>query len=547
MSHRVFQFRITMITKTQKTLDRDRILALLIVFSMLQSAVAQPSPDPSPTLPVNGVVDIRGLGAITFPNSGAQAAQDSFHQGVLLLHSFEYARAAEAFREAQELDSGFALAYWGEAMTHNHPLWRQFDRDGGNAVLMRLATTPEARRLKAATERERLYLDAVETLFSFEGSKQGRDRAYMEAMQRLHEAFPGDDEATSFYALSILGIKDGARDFATYMRAAATVMPVFERNPRHPGAAHYIIHSFDDPVHASLGLRAANAYSEIAPDAAHAQHMTSHIFVALGMWERTVTANVRARDIVNAALTEEGKNLTVASHYVAWLHYAYLQLGETEKAEAMMDLAFQRVQEKATVDEWEYFVSMRARQIVDTGDWSLVSRWTVPLEQLPSEERGWGYGTARFKYLVTDALAGLYLGNGQAARALTTAPRPEKPGESLQIDQLAGLLAIQHGKIEEGVILLHQAADAEDALPLEFGPPELVKPSHEVLGKALVDLGRMEEASTAFRRAMERTPRRTQAVNGLPAGTSPDVLDSEKSSTKLRVVDPVCAAPSTNL
>ena len=492
--------------------------ALLIALAPAQRSKAQtPSAQSGSAAPLyeNALVDVEGLGAIAFPNSGAREAQDSFLRGVLFLHSFEYDQAAEAFREAQALDPDFALAYWGEAMTYNHPLWRWYDRDRGWAALARLAPTPEARRQKASTGREGLYLDAVETLFSFEGPKPERDRAYMEAMRRLHEAYPEDDEARAFYALSILGSTDGARDFATYVWGAATALPVFDRNPRHPGAAHYVIHSFDDPIHAPLGLPAANAYADIAPDAAHAQHMTSHIFVALGLWERTVAANIRARDTQDAERARRGLGPNVCGHYSSWLHYGYLQLGETEHAEGLMERCHERVQGEASVGEWEYFASMRARHVVDTEDWALTERWTVPPDRLPDGQGGWGYGAASLKYRITDALSGLHLGDDTAARALLGVPRPESPGAAFQIDQLAGLLAVREGKTEEGLALLKRAAEAEDALPLEYGPPEPVTPAYELLGKTLHELGREEEAEAAFRRAVERTPGRLLPVDGL--------------------------------
>lgn len=463
----------------------------------------------------SALVDVEGLGALSFPNSGAPEAQDAFLRGVLLLHSFEYGQAAEAFREAQVIDPEFGMAYWGEAMTYNHPLWRNHDRAAGREVLERLAPTAAERSAKVATERETLYLDAVETLFTFEGPKQERDRAYMEAMRRLHEAYPDDDEARAFYGLSILGTADGARDFATYMRGAATVLPVFERNPRHPGAAHYIIHAFDDPIHAPLGLPAANAYADIAPDAAHAQHMTSHIFVALGMWEPTVTANIRARDTQDAELERRGVDPNVCGHYSSWLHYAYLQLGRTEEAEDLMDSCHERVQEEASVGEWDYFASMRARHVVDTENWLLAKRWSVVPDRVPDEDGDWGYGSPSLKYRITDAVAGLYLGDDTAARVLVEGPRPEAPGTAFQIDQVAGLVAIREGKVDEGLSLLRRAAETEGELPFEYGPPEPVQPGYELLGKELLELGRGEEAEAAFRRAVERTPGRLRAVRGL--------------------------------
>src|SRR5216117_1056637 len=205
------------------------------------------------------------LGTIDFLTSGAPAARAPFIRGVLLLHSFEYQDAAQAFREAQRIDPGFALAYWGEALTYTHPLWDEQDPSAARAALQRLGPTPAARRAKAPTPRERAYLDAVEALYG-EGSKAERDSAYSLAMESLVARFPRDPEAKVFYALSLLGLNQGVRDTTTYLRAAAILEKVLRNNPDHPGAAHLLIHCYDDPIHARRGLPAARAYSKIAAD-----------------------------------------------------------------------------------------------------------------------------------------------------------------------------------------------------------------------------------------------------------------------------------------
>ena len=497
---------------------RLRIFGTLLIALAVTLPAAGQTPfltraDSTPQKFAEARVHVDGLGAIAFPNSGAPAAQDAFRRGVLLLHSFEYGPAAEAFREAQAADPDFALAYWGEAMTYNHPLWRQQDRDQARAVLERLAPTPAERRAKAPTEREKMYLDAVETLYAETGSKEERDVDYMRVMERLARAYPHDDEARTFYALSILGSENGSRDFGTYMRAAATAQVVFDRNALHPGAAHYIIHSFDDPIHAPLGYEAADAYADIAPNASHAQHMTSHIFVAMGLWERAAEANIRARDTQDAELAKEGKEPNVCGHYSSWLHYAYLQLGEYDKAEVLMDRCHEGIA-SGTDDSWGYFTSMRARHIVDTETWQLAEEWTVPLEDLPGGE-GWsGHAGPRLEYRITNALAGLRRGDASTARELIEEPRPDKPGSALQIDQVAGLVALQDGQTTEGFDLLRRAAEAEAELPLEFGPPPTVKPTFELLGEALAEHGKPDEAAEAYRRAVERTPGRTLAEEG---------------------------------
>jgi hypothetical protein len=250
------------------------------------------------------IVPAQELGVIDFPTSGSASAQPLFIKGVLLMHSFEYDDAREAFIEAEKADPSFAMAYWGEAMTFNHPVWQRTSPDQARAALAKLAATPEARRAKAPTEREKDWLGAVEKLYgsgdassastSLSASKLARDLAYADAMKRMVEKYPADDEVKAFYALALLGTSHGGRDVAIYMRAAAIVEQVYARNPQHPGAAHYLIHAYDDPIHAPLGLRYADAYSKIAPAASHALHMPSHIYVAMGMWDESASINERS-------------------------------------------------------------------------------------------------------------------------------------------------------------------------------------------------------------------------------------------------------------
>ena len=170
-----------------------------------------------------------------------------------------------------------------------------------------IASAQEARSTKAKTTREKAYLHAVETLYG-DGSKEDRDLRYSLEMAELARQFPDDVDAVALYALSILGTAENGRDFATYMRAAAVLEEVFPAHPRHPGVVHYLIHSYDDPIHAPLGLRAARIYSQIAPDAGHAQHMTSHIYLALGMWDDVIRANEIAIGVVNQHRHSAGKS-----------------------------------------------------------------------------------------------------------------------------------------------------------------------------------------------------------------------------------------------
>jgi tetratricopeptide (TPR) repeat protein len=461
------------------------------------------------------------LGRISFPNSGSAAAQPAFLEGVLYLHNFEYEDAERAFRRALEQDPGFALAAWGEAMTHNHPIWMAQDLEKANTALQRLGATLDERLAKAPTQRERDYLLAVETLYgnverSAGKSKPERDFLYRDEMRRLHETYPDDDEAATFYALAILGTAHDGRDFSIYMRAAAVAEPVWERNREHPGAAHYLIHSYDDPVHAPLGLPMARAYSKIAPAAAHAQHMTSHIFVALGMWDDVAAANVTASDVQHHHEHELGEPASLCAHYPFWLEYGYLQLGRFAEALEVLETCAEGLAEKPTRMELWHFGAMRARYAFDAGDASVLERWTAEFpEDLGSRD-----------YHFADAYHAVRRGDRAAAERHLAALQASKtrdrmgqeredPEKAVLIEEIEALLLLQAGDEEGAIEKLRHAAETEGALPYEFGPPNVAKPAWELYGETLLGLGRHDEAAKAFARQLDRTPRRTAALLGL--------------------------------
>jgi hypothetical protein len=251
------------------------------------------------------------LGEVDFPTSGAPEAQKEFIQGMLYMHSFEYEPAAVAFRKSQAIDPDFAMAFWGEAMTNHHSLWAVQHQQAAQDILHKLGKTSEERAAKASTQREKDFIHTAEILFGMTEETQGldkqeRDVHYRNAMKRVHMNYPDDLEARALYGLSILGVGSANREYATYMHAAAIITPVWDANHSHPGAAHYLIHSYDDPVHAILGLPMARAYEKIAVDAAHAQHMTSHIYVALGLWDEMIRANLTALSVESAKTVGEG-------------------------------------------------------------------------------------------------------------------------------------------------------------------------------------------------------------------------------------------------
>ena len=467
------------------------------------------------------------LGRITFPNSGNVAAQPHFIRGVLLLHSFEFDDAAEAFREAKRLDPGFAMAYWGEALTHTHPLWRYQDREAALKVLAGLAPTADARLAKAATERERDYLATLDVLYG-PGEQAEVLGNYARAMALLSARYPDDDEARAFHALAVLATNLERRDFSVDARAAAIAEDIFLRNQAHPGALHYLIHAYDNPMLAPLGLRPARRYGRIAEHAAHALHMTSHIFLALGMWDDSVAANEASFAASKARV--ERKKLGPNDHgYHAylWLAYSYLQQGRLADARRVVSQTYELLGQARTRRVGYHYAYARAHLVVDgelwrdlppEGDASLVppapraaSRFA---NGLAASRRGDvpAAQTALAELQALSPSGGQEAHHGPARNDLTPA---EREGIAVTTLQLRGLVALAKGDRDAGLTLLHDAAKAEDVMPYEYGPPFPVKPSRELLGEALLEAGRSAEAAEQFRLALKRNPGRALALRGL--------------------------------
>ncbi|PYU97697.1 MAG: hypothetical protein DMG10_30170, partial [Acidobacteria bacterium] len=310
------------------------------------------------------------LGKVDFPTSASGTAQSHFLRGVAALHSFWFEEALDAFRESTRVQPDFMMGYWGEAMAHNHPLWSEQDTEAARAVLKKIKDTPKL------TPRERAYLNAVKVLYG-EGEKISRDKAYAAAMERIYRQYPDDLEAACFYALSLLGtVRPEDKGYRRQALAGAIALDVYQKNPNHPGAAHFIIHAFDDPDHAILALPAARRYAEIAPEAHHARHMPAHIFLQLGMWPEAARSNESAW-----AASEEWvkrKNLPINLrdyHSLHWLLYVYLQQGRCREAEQLLGIMKTSMGQPAAEDKLrpDYYENTYARMaaafVVETERW----------------------------------------------------------------------------------------------------------------------------------------------------------------------------------
>lgn len=460
-----------------------------------------------------------GLGSIHFPNSGDPAAQAAFLTGVKALHSFQFDEAQLAFREAQALDPDFALAYWGEAMSVNKPLWRIQDTGGARAILKRLAPDLAGRQAKAGSDKERAWLAAVDALFYGPEDKLERDHNYRRAMQQMQERWPDDHEIAVFHALSILGTRrPGDSGFRPLAEAAAISLAVFDENPEHPGAAHFVIHSFDDPEHAILALPAARVYADIAPAAAHALHMPSHIFLQLGHWQRVVDSNTEA--YAAAVAINERLNLPEGRedfHTLSWLAYGNLMLGNVAAAEANLAdarAALDRNPDNARVEDG--WLTMRARHLLETG-----AEGAPPLPPADSSAGRHAH------WIGTVGLLAARERNAERARAAQA--RLASLGEAAQAAGdawQASLLEVLHHQIEASLALANgngstaleaaqKAVDIDRQLGAPSGPPVPLKPARELYGEILLEIGRHDAAMTAFADALDWIPGRTPSLLGL--------------------------------
>jgi tetratricopeptide (TPR) repeat protein len=479
------------------------------------------------------------LGRLSFPTTTkSEAAQEAFIQGMLLLHLFEYPYARERFLEAQALDPDFALAYWGEAMTHNHPIWDEQDLRAGRAALAKLGATPEARLAKTPVAREQGLVAALELLYG-RGSKKERDRAYMRAMEQLASTYPEDHEIQLFYALSLFGVQAGVRDVPTYMLCTAIAQGVFSENPEHPGAAHYLIHGVDDPVHAVLGLRAARALYRMAPDAGHSQHMTSHIFIAVGLWNDVIAANEAAVRVANEMRVERGQAERAWGHYNFWLLYGYLQKGRGEEALALLEAAHAQAREAGgpPEDPMELdpdrsvvgsAVQMWARYVIETRDWGgAVAGWqfnsgdafdpnlTISfVRTLQAANASLAAKASQFHEQFRGLMSGL---QSEIARQEEQAPTDQLYLDRLRVmdRELAAAVAMARGDVDAAILAAQEASRLEGAMPFSFGPPFVDLPAAEYLGELLLEAGRNEEAAEAFSLQLERSRLKPRALEGL--------------------------------
>jgi tetratricopeptide (TPR) repeat protein len=504
-----------------------KILLLPVPFLLLTPSFAQQEQNP--------VDHIHGLGHVHMDTSCSPSVSADFDRALAMLHNFWFARALEAFKKVIQADPQCAMAYWGAAMTYNHPFWDAPTREDESAAW---ALVQKGRQTTKKTPREEMYLDAVAALYkdAGAGSKSERDEAYKNAMKAVYEKYP-DDEVKLFYGLSILGtIKEGTPGFERQAVAAKLFEEVYAKKPEHPGALHYLIHVYDDPEHAVDGLKAARAYAKAAAAVPHAQHMPSHIFTRLGYWEESAAANENAwrtseDDVKRAGESGEYRDF----HSLNYLQYAYLQLGRYRDAKRVTDMIkaeYEALPNKKTAldtpelqarhvrgrtiyalpDRVAYgYFDMLARYIVETGTWQ-----EVPKIPLVAPSRDFVAMKLQLQAIAADAA-------GAKAAANQIVALSNEPGQhpfvkqiiTMQAKEAEAIAARASGDIEGAMAMMNEAVAVEDSIYALSQPPYPIIPVHELYGTMLLEVKRPAEAMKHFTETLKRTPGRPKAIYGI--------------------------------
>jgi tetratricopeptide (TPR) repeat protein len=422
------------------------------------------------------------------------------------------------------------MAYWGEAMCFNQPLWFHQDLAEGRAALARLGPTPQSRAAKTSTRRERMYLSAVEALYG-DGGRQARDESYAAAMAALAAAFPADDEAHAFHALALLAmLPRGDAALPLREKAGAIAEAVLRRNPQHPGAAHYILHAYDHGSLVPRALHAARVYASIAPASSHALHMPAHAFVQLGYWDEAAAADERSWDASVAwAARRKASPALRDYHSLAWLHYEWTQQGrfaDAARALRLVDEAMNLVRPGEEPGGHHYGDSeigrgsgplalrndrgsMRARSVIES------ERWADMKGQQSFDN---------IDELFALGMSAVKLGDlprAQAARDLLTgaaAPSQEaglREQAAVLSAELEALIAFAGGQQAAAFASMDRAASLQAKMPKPIGRPYPVKGADELYGELLLQARRPKDAVAWFERALARTPNRSRAVLGL--------------------------------
>jgi tetratricopeptide (TPR) repeat protein len=452
------------------------------------------------------------LGKVSLQTSCSPQVQTEFETGVAYLHSFEYDRARQHFQNASQHDSNCAMAYWGQAMSLYHELWgppSQKDlADGWQLV-------EKGQAASQTSPREKEYIAAMAAYYRpGKRAMEERAQAYSDAMAKLHADNPSDEEATIFYALSLLASeREGDTSLKNEKEAVTLLNGVLAVDPNHPGVTHYLIHACDNPSMAKEGLAAARRYAKLAPSSPHAVHMPSHIFARLGLWQDDINSNLAAVAVSKSG----GWGTETRLHPMDFLEYAYLQTGQDDKARTIVAEALAVKREGFSRGLGSYYFYAKAHfpalLALETRDWKAAESLTPPADAEPGVEaitywaQAVGAGHAGDVAAAKAAVAKL-----DASLEAVRKKHPELPVPPVESgkNEAHAWLAFAEKKNDEAFALLKAVIDLQDRV----GKGEVELPAREMYADMLLELNRPQEALEQYQLSLKSDPNRFNGLYG---------------------------------
>jgi tetratricopeptide (TPR) repeat protein len=459
------------------------------------------------------------VGSVKFSTGCSRAVENNFNRAVALLHSFQYEQVQHAFEDIAKQDPTCAMAQWGIAMSRFHSLWNNGDLAAGRAALQKAQELALTNR--NTTPREHGYIDALAEVYREDGKPQlAHDQGFEQKMGALQAAYPSDDEAAVFHALALdISALPGDKTFANQRKCGEILEPIFARLPNHPGAAHYLIHCYDNPVLAEKGLSAARVYAKIAPASPHANHMPSHIFTRLGLWDESIASNLKSKELAtnaeSASTTGEARDQRL--HAMDYLEYAYLQSGRVKQARAVLDEmeSLKRV-DGVTVTSGYANAAIPARYAIELHDWNSASELKPGAGSAYTQAISWaaiGLGSARSGNLDRAAIAEKTLASLVDAASKLNNDYWAKQIE-VQRREVSAWIFEKHSHPIDAIAMMRSAADLEDSMEKDGVSPGPLTPAREMLAGMLAIENRPADSLTEYQAALKVAPNRFNAVYG---------------------------------
>ena len=460
------------------------------------------------------------VGSVQFATSCSRAVAVSFNRALALLHSFQYEQARGAFTEISKQDPSCAMAQWGVAMSHYHGLWRNGDTAAGRLALKNAQQLAASNA--ATTAREKAYIDALSAVYAEDGKPTASyDQAFEKKMGELQRAYPDDDEAAIFHALTLsITAPKTDKTFANQRRCGEILEPIFQKRPHHPGVAHYIIHCYDNAVLAEKGLPAARMYAKIAPASAHANHMPSHLFTRVGSWDESIASNIKSAQLAAAdePTSKNGEARDQHLHAMDYFEYAYLQSGRVKQAMAVLDEmnALSPISGLSLTGDYA-LAAIPARAAIELGDWKQGSMLTPRKGMVPwAEAITWaaiGEGSARAGNLETAANAEQTLAALRDATAKLSNTYWANQIE-VQRREVAAWMAERAGNKADAFSKMRSAVELEESMDKDAVTPGAVTPAREMLAELYSLENQPKESLAEYEAVLKVAPNRFNAVYG---------------------------------